>query len=70
VPEQGEEGLRAPRCGAPPRLSGGELSLLPEFLKVPISFTVKERFLGSPTVQIAGQDIEPRAREAERLSLT
>ena len=35
VPEQGEEGLRAhPRCGAPPRLSGGELSLLPEFLAV------------------------------------
>ena len=35
VREQGEEGLRArPRCGAPPRLSGGELSLLPEFLAI------------------------------------
>jgi len=30
----------------------------------------QERFLGSPTVQIAGQDIDPRARRAESFTLT
>lgn len=30
----------------------------------------QERFLGSPTVQIAGQDIDPRARGIESFTLT
>jgi len=30
----------------------------------------QERFLGSPTVQIAGQDIDPQARRVESFTLT